>query len=183
MRRIAILSGPSGSGKSTFGLALAARLGVPYVETDALVHGPGWVERSADEVRTALEPTLALDGWVIDNPYRRLVGDRVIDEADTLIWLDLPMRVWLPRLLYRTLRRLARGEELWNGNRESWRVAFTGREGLVPTAFRAHVDTRRRYPARYAGYPLVRLRSTGEVRAFLAAAEAAEASRRATIAR
>jgi len=91
--------------------------------------------------------------------------------------------VWLPRLLYRTLRRLARDEELWNGNRESWRPAFTGREGLVPFAFRAQFDTRRRYPARYAGYPLVRLRSTGEVRAFLAAAEAAEASRRATIAR
>ena len=180
MRRVAILSGPSGSGKSTFGRALAARLGVPYVETDALVHGPGWVERSTDELRKTLEPTLALDGWIIDNPYRRLVGDVVVDAADTLIWLDLPMRVWLPRLLYRTLRRLARGEELWNGNRESWRVAFTGREGLVPYAFRAHFDTRRRIPMRYAGYPVVRLRSTGEVRAFLAAVEV---TRHATIAR
>jgi adenylate kinase family enzyme len=180
MRRVAILSGPSGSGKSTFGRALAGRLGVPYVETDALVHGPGWVERSPEAVRAALDPTLTLDGWVIDNPYRRLVGDVVIDAADTLVWLDLPMRVWVPRLLYRTLRRLARDELLWNGNRESWRQAFTGREGLIPVAFRAHRDTRRRYPARYAGYPLVRLRSTGEVRAFLAAVGASE---RATIAR
>jgi hypothetical protein len=180
MRRVAILSGPSGSGKSTFGCALAVRLGVPFVETDSLVHGPGWLERSGDEVRTALEPTLALDGWVIDNPYRRLIGNVVVDQADTLIWLDMPMRVWLPRLLYRTLRRLARDEELWNGNRESWRVAFTGREGLVPYAFRAHFDTRRRIPMRYAGYPVVRLRSTGEVRAFLAAVEA---TRHATIAR
>jgi len=169
MRRVAILSGPSGAGKSTFGRALAARLGVPYVETDALVHGPGWVERSPGEVAASLAPTLALDGWVVDNPYRRLVGDLVIDAADTLIWLDLPMRVWLPRLLHRTLRRLARDEELWNGNRESWRTAFTGRDGLIPFAIRAHSDTRRRYPMRYAGYPLVRLRSTGEVRAFLAA--------------
>jgi hypothetical protein len=180
MRRVAILSGPSGAGKSTFGRALALRLGVPYVETDGLVHGPGWVERSADEVRAALEPTLALDGWVIDNPYRRLVENLVVDQADTLIWLDMPMRVWLPRLLYRTLRRLARDEELWNGNRERWRLAFTGREGLVPFAFRAHFDTRRRIPVSYAGYPVVRLRSTGEVRAFLAAVEA---THRATIAK
>jgi len=180
MRRVAILSGPSGSGKSTFGRALAVRLGVPYVETDSLVHGPGWAERSADEVRASLAPTLALDGWVIDNPYRRLVGNLVVDEADTLIWLDMPMRAWLPRLLYRTLRRLARDEELWNGNREQWRLAFTGRQGLIPIAFRAHVDTRRRIPVHYSGYPLVRLRSTGEVRAFLAAVEA---THRATIAR
>jgi hypothetical protein len=180
MRRVAILSGPSGSGKSTFGRTLAARLGVPYVESDALVHGPGWVERTPDEIRVALEPTLALEGWVIDNPYRRLIGDLVIDAGDTLIWLDLPMRVWLPRLVHRTLRRLARDEVLWNGNRESWRTAFTGREGLIPFAIRARFDTRRRYPTRYAGYPLVRLRSTGEVRAFL---EATEAARRATIAR
>ena len=180
MRRVAILSGPSGCGKSTFGRALAARLGVPYVETDSLVHGPDWVERSPDAVREGLAPTLALDGWVIDNPYRRLVGELVIDAADTLVWLDLPMRVWLPRLLHRTLRRLARDEVLWNGNRESWRTAFTGREGLIPFAIRAQFDTRRKYPTRYAGFPLVRLRSTGEVRAFLAAVRATD---RATIPR
>ena len=180
MRRVAILSGPSGAGKSTFGRVLAARLGVAYAETDGLVHGPGWVERSPEEVRVALAPTLALDGWVIDNPYRRIVGELVIEAADTLVWLDLPMHVWLPRLLHRTLRRLARDEVLWNGNRESWRTAFTGREGLIPFAIRAHFDTRRIYPARYAGRALVRLRSTGEVRAFL---EAVPTAGHATIAR
>ena len=180
MRKVAILSGPSGSGKSTFGRALAARLGVPYVETDALVHGPGWVERSPDEVRDALAPTLALEGWVIDNPYRRLVGDLVLDAADLLVWLDLPMRVWLPRLVHRTIRRLARHEVLWNGNQESWRTAFTGREGLIPAAVRAQFETRRTRPERYAGFPLVRLRSDRELAAFLDALPVTPAGRPAT---
>ena len=167
MRRVVLLSGPSGAGKTTFGRALARRLDVAYVETDGLVHGPDWQEATPDELRARLAPTLALDGWVIDNPYRRIVGDLVIDRADTLIWLDLPMRVWLPRLLRRTLRRIIRHEVLWNGNRESWRTAFTGREGLIPFAIQAQFRTRRFYPERYAGYPLIRLRSTKDVAAFL----------------
>lgn len=36
-RRIAIY-GNSGSGKSTLGCALGARLGVPYIELDEIVH-------------------------------------------------------------------------------------------------------------------------------------------------
>ena len=176
MRKVAILTGPSGSGKTTFGRALAARLGVAFVETDALVHGPGWVQASDEELRERLAPTLALDGWVIDNPYRRKTGGLVIDAADTLIWLDLPMRVWMPRLLRRTLRRLARREVIWNGNRESWRMAFTGREGLIPFAIRAHLETRRIYPERYAAHPLVRLRSVRAMATFLDGVEPVRAT-------
>ena len=171
MRRVAILSGPSGTGKSTFGRALAERLGVPYVETDSLVHGPDWVQVDPEVLRALLDPTLALDGWVIDGTYGRLIGNHIIDRADTLVWLDLPIRVWFPRLIRRTVRRLVRREVLWNGNRESWRTAFVGREGLVVWAFRSHWKARRRYPALFAGHPVVRLRSPREVEAVLASAQ------------
>src|SRR5512134_982430 len=117
MRKVALVSAPSGSGKSTLGRALADRLGVLYVETDALVHGPGWVEAADDELRARLAPTLALEGWVIDGTYGRKIGDLVLDAADLVVWLDLPIRVWLPRLVRRTVRRLLRDEVLWNGNR------------------------------------------------------------------
>ena len=46
------------------------------------------------------------DGWVIDGTYLRKLGPLVLDAADTVVWLDLPMRVWMPRLLRRTVRRL-----------------------------------------------------------------------------
>jgi len=43
------VKGIGGSGKSTFSRELAERLGVPYLELDAIHHGPNWTETSADE--------------------------------------------------------------------------------------------------------------------------------------
>ena len=78
MRKIAVTASASGSGKSTVGRALAERLGVPYVELDALVHGPNWTETPDDELRRILEPMLAGEGWVIDGGYRGKIGDLVL---------------------------------------------------------------------------------------------------------
>jgi shikimate kinase len=38
--RVVVISSASGNGKTTVGRALAERLGVPFVELDALHHGP-----------------------------------------------------------------------------------------------------------------------------------------------
>ncbi len=51
MKRVVILSSASGSGKSTLGRRLAALLGVPYVELDAIHHQAGWRELTAEELR------------------------------------------------------------------------------------------------------------------------------------
>jgi adenylate kinase family enzyme len=167
MRKVAVLASASGNGKTTVGRTLAGRLGVPFVELDALVHGPGWVETPDDELRALVEPIVAGDAWVVDGGYRRKLGDLVLRNADTVVWLDLPLRVWLPRLLRRTWRRRRGKEELWNDNRESLRDAFWGRESLLWYAWRAHFDRRRRYPRELAGYSVVRLRSPREVERFL----------------
>src|SRR5579859_5452646 len=127
MRKVAIISSASGNGKTTLGRELARRLGVPFVELDALVHGPGWVETPDDALRAALAPVLAGEGWVIDGTYRRKLGDVVLESAEVIVWLDLPLRVWLRRLTARTWRRYWRREELWNGNRETLRNALWGR--------------------------------------------------------
>lgn len=141
MARVSI-QGISGSGKTTLGRALAERLGIPYVETDALVHGPGWSETPDAELRALLEPVVAGAGWVIDNDYRRKIGTYVLEHADTVVWLDLPLHVCLGRLWRRTSGRIRTGEELWNGNRESWRGAFWGPESLFVWAIRKHVSQR-----------------------------------------
>ena len=96
MRRVVVIASASGNGKTTLGRELAASLDVPFVELDALVHGPGWVETPDTELRALVEPVLAEDGWVIDGSYRRKLGTLVLDAADTVVWLDLPIRVWLP---------------------------------------------------------------------------------------
>jgi adenylate kinase family enzyme len=170
VRRVAVISSASGNGKTTLGRKLATALDVPFVELDALVHGPNWTETPDDELRALVEPIVAGDGWVIDGVYRRKLGTLVLDAADTVVWLDLPLRVWLPRLVRRSVRRIMQREELWNGNRETFRDAFWGREALVPFALRQHGRRRRLYPTELAGLPVVRLRSTNDVDRFLAAA-------------
>ena len=106
MQRVNVL-GVSGSGKSTVGRALAARLDVPYVELDELHHGPNWTEATAEELRgegrAARRHSRA---WVIDGSYRAKLGSLVLERADTVVWLDLPIRVWLPRLARRTFTRM-----------------------------------------------------------------------------
>jgi len=165
--RVAVVSSTSGSGKTTVARALACRFDVPYVELDALVHGPGWVETPDEELVARVAPVVATDGWVIDGIYWHKLGHLVVDAADVVVWLDLPVRVWLPRLLRRTWRRVREREELWNGNRETFRTAFWGRDSLLVWAFRQHVRRRREWPATLAHLPVVRLRTAADVDRFL----------------
>jgi adenylate kinase family enzyme len=168
VRRVAIIASASGNGKTTLGRALAARLGVRFVELDPLVHGPGWVETPDDELRRIVEPILAEDGWVIDGVYQRKLGTRVLDAADTVVWLDLPIRVWLPRLVRRTARRITGRETLWNGNKETLVTAVWGRESLFGYALTEHRRRRREWPAQLARYPVTRLRTPTEIERWMA---------------
>jgi adenylate kinase family enzyme len=169
VRRVVIVASASGNGKTTLGRELARRLEVPFVELDALVHGPNWIETPDDELRAQVEPIVASEEWVIDGSYRRKLGDLVLERADAVVWLDQPIRVWFPRLVRRTVRRLRGQEELWNGNTETLKSAVWGRESLFGFALRMHFDRRRRYPVELRPYPVVRLRSSRAVDAWLAA--------------
>jgi adenylate kinase family enzyme len=98
MRRVAIIASASGNGKTTLGRTLAARLGVRFVELDALVHGPNWVETPDDELRAIVEPIVrSEDGWVIDGTYRGKLGTLVFDYADPITRLRTTAEVdrWL----------------------------------------------------------------------------------------
>ena len=91
------VKGISGSGKSTFSRQLAERLGVPYLEIDAVHHGPNWTEASAEELQTRVRDFMAgaPGGWVIDGNYESKLGDLVLAAADRIVWLDPPLRVAL----------------------------------------------------------------------------------------
>jgi adenylate kinase family enzyme len=162
--------GSSCSGKTTVAGVLAGRLAVPHVELDALHHGPNWLEATADELRAKVDAALAgHDGWVVDGNYLAKLGTSVIDRADTIVWLDLPLRTLLRRLWGRTVGRIRDGVELWSsGNRESWRSFLASWDGLLWYTVRHHYRRRRDWPREFAGRRVVRLRTPREVAAWLA---------------
>ena len=165
--KVAIVSTASGNGKTTVGRALAAKLRVPFHELDALHHGPNWTEATPEELRAKVNPIVASEEWVIDGAYRAKLGDLVLESADLVVWLDLPVWVWLPRLVRRTALRMVTREELWNGNREELRNALHPRNSVVVYAVRGYRKRRRRYELEFARFPLLRLRTTQEVERFL----------------
>jgi adenylate kinase family enzyme len=171
MRRVWVI-GISGSGKTTLAADLARRLGVPHIELDAIHHGPDWAEPDLERFRADVAAVVAGDGWVVDGGYQRKLGTMVPEAADTLIWLDLPLHVSMLRTTRRSLRRLLRRTQLWNGNRETLRGLFWGRESLLGWSVTQHRVYRRSLPELFASPAwadkrILRLRSAKAVRAWL----------------
>jgi adenylate kinase family enzyme len=172
VQRVSVV-GNSGSGKSRLAAALAARLGVPYVELDSIFHQPGWSELPRDEFRARVEALAAGDAWVIDGNYTA-VRDLVWARADTVVWIDLSRPLVMRRVIGRTLRRAAVRRELWNGNREPWSnwLTLDPERSIIMWSWTQHAKYRLRYAEAMADPALahlrfVRLRSPAEVRAFL----------------
>jgi adenylate kinase family enzyme len=119
--RIAVV-GTSGSGKTTLAKALAAQLGLPYIEMDALNWQADWRDLSRTEPEEFVRRvTLAIapDAWVLDSAYG-LVRDLVWRRATHLVWLDYDRSIIMCRVIRRSLVRAALRTELWAGNRERW---------------------------------------------------------------
>ena len=144
MRRV-VIGGSTSSGKTTFSRVLAERMGVPLVELDALHWGPGWSEMPLPAFRERVSTALAGDAWVVDGNYSA-VRDLTWGRADTLVWLDYPLRVILWRLFTRTNRRIRSREDLWNGNRERFATAYLSTDSLYVWVFRSYWRRKRTWP-------------------------------------
>lgn len=161
--RISVVGG-SCSGKTTLSRKLSARLGVPHIELDALHHGPNWDEAPAELLRQRVRDALAQapDGWVVDGNYQGKIGLLVQDEADLVVFLDPSFSTALRRAVWRTFSRSLTRKELWNGNRETFRNAFS-KHSIVLWVIQTHRQTRPKWAERLAGYKVVHLRSPRDV--------------------
>jgi adenylate kinase family enzyme len=173
MRRISVV-GNAGSGKTTLAVALAARLGVPHVELDAIYHQPGWTELPVEEFRGIVGRLVQEDAWVIDGNYSA-VRDLVWERADTVVWLDLPRHMVMRQLARRTAARLLSRATLWNGNREPWRnvTSLDPNRSILAWSWTRHHLYRQRYEAAardpaWSRLRFVPLTSRHDTRAFLA---------------
>ena len=168
-----VVVGSSGAGKTALSRRLAARLGVPHVELDALHFAEDWLEAPdavfADRIRLATSS----GGWVVDGNYSAVTQGLVWPSAQVVVWLDYSFLTCAWRLLRRTVGRSWRREELWHGNRESWLMSFASRDSILLWLLRSFRRRRReleaamRDPA-HAHLTFVRLRAPREAERWLA---------------
>ena len=173
VRRVSVV-GNSGSGKSTLARELAARIGVPYLELDGVFHQPGWEPLPAEEFQRIVTERASEDSWVIDGNYSG-VRPIVWARADTVVWLDLPRRIVMQRVIWRTASRAVTRQELWNGNREPLAnfLSWDPEKSVISWAWHKHAEYRARYGAALADpanahLAFIRLTSRRDVARFMA---------------
>ncbi|MER7149656.1 hypothetical protein [Streptomyces lydicus] len=159
-KRIALV-GPVASGKSTLAAEIAGHTGLPHLDLDDLFWGACWTPVAPTTFQRRLRDALTTETWIADGNYGGPAGEVLLQHAELAIWLDLPLRTCLPRLLKRSFRRAAYGEELFAGNRETFRHLFA-RDSILLWGPAHHRRHRRRWqhllgPVRTHGLPVLRL--------------------------
>jgi adenylate kinase family enzyme len=113
-----LVAGISGAGKTTMAQALALRLQLPFHEMDALKFvGPHWATNP--DLHEQVATIAATPGWIFDSFGYPEVRDLLWRHADTVVWLDYPKAVIMPRILRRSLRRTLLRERIFGGNVET----------------------------------------------------------------
>ena len=182
VKRVSVV-GNSGSGKSRLAAQIAVLLGVEHVELDSIHHLVNWEPIDPDEFLARVAAVTSTERWVVDGNYRPVVVDGPVwRRADTVVWLDLPRRTVMVQVIRRTVQRVIRREELWNGNRESLRnlFAWDPHKSIVRWAWTQHAKYREGFGAAMTSPELdhidfVRLRSHHQATRWLASLEAQEA--------
>lgn len=125
-----VVVGSSCAGKSTFARSLAASRGCPVIELDELYWSPGWTPKPPAEFLRLVSEATSGERWVAAGNYG-LARDALWGRATTIVWLNfgLPRVFW--RGLRRTVARVVSGEELFHGNRESFRRSFLSRDSIL----------------------------------------------------
>lgn len=173
-RRLAVWGVP-GAGKSSLARHVGSALDLEVVELDAIRHARGWDSVAWPEAARQLEQRLeaAGGGFVVDGHYTKL-HSVYLPRIDTLVWMPMPLRVTLPRLLRRSIERARSAEGAYGpgSGRETWRHAFFSHESILwyaLTTHRANVSRRSRMVERLRDQvEVIPLRTVREVDRFAA---------------
>lgn len=162
MKRIMVVGCP-GSGKSTVAIRIAQKLDLPVVHLDKIHYAPGWQERTKAEKKRLATRVEQADRWVIDGNLSATYPHR-LSRADCCVWLDIPLRIRLWRLLKRRLSGARLG--LPRGSPDQLSLEF------IKYVLRSDRLTRPKYQKLHleaGSTPFFHLRSTQEINGFLLA--------------
>jgi adenylate kinase family enzyme len=92
MKKVAVF-GNAGGGKSTLSRRLSEITGLPLYVLDKIQYQSGGAEVSQEDYQRTHEQILASDQWIIDGFGSMETLWPRLDEADTLVYIDLPLYV------------------------------------------------------------------------------------------
>ena len=172
MKRINVI-GTSGSGKSHFSQLLASKLGINYIEMDAVFWLPNWQHLETEEFLEKLTPLLAQDAWVLDGNQSK-TNSLKWQYADTIIWLDYGFFHTFKQILIRSFKRALTKNEIWQGtgNHESFKRNFFSKDSVVLWMLQNYWLTKKKYGQLFANNQLnnihfIRFTSPKEAQQFL----------------
>lgn len=165
--------GNTGAGKSTLAAYLAACIGGSVVELDALNWLPNWVglnEHNPDMLDARVREATAGHAWVVAGSYSATSQRVFWSRLQTVVWLDLPLRVLVVRVVNRSYSRFRNRELLWGTNYENFwhHLKVWSPDSLVHWAVTQHRRKRKwmleqQLDPRWGHIRFIRLRSTSEV--------------------
>jgi adenylate kinase family enzyme len=146
-----VVIGTTSSGKSTLAQCLATRLGLDFIELDALHWEPDWLGAPLEVFRERVSSAMRAPGWVVAGNYH-VVRDMVWPKAEAIIWLDYSLHRIFWQLTRRTFKRWWTQELLWGTNRESLSKHFQiwSQESLYHWLFKTYWRRKNEYPLLFA---------------------------------
>ena len=104
MKKVAVFGKPGG-GKSTLSKNLSAATGIPLYPLDRIEYLDGGEKVSEDIYLQKYNEILKSEAWIIDGLGTITTFRQRLSEADTLIYIDLPLRIhywWVTKRLFKS---------------------------------------------------------------------------------
>jgi len=138
MKKVAVF-GNTGGGKSTLSKKLSQITGLPLHILDKIQFQPGGAEVPHEDYKHAHQQILATDKWIIDGFGSMETLWPRLDEADTLVYVDLPLYVHFWWVTKRFITGYLKPPEGWPQNSpilrsslSSYRVLWLCHKYLTP---------------------------------------------------
>ncbi|MBD7938345.1 topology modulation protein [Cytobacillus sp. Sa5YUA1] len=169
MKKIMVIGISAGVGKSTFARKLGEKLQINVHHLDTLYWLPNW-QASSEERFIHLQQDIAKQPvWIIEGNYTGTFSIRTA-EADTIIYLELPLLTCLYRIVKRRIQFHKKSRpDMTNGCQEKIDWAFI--KFVVSTYYRRKKKMYERFRTLKKEKPelkVVILRNNGEMEAYLA---------------